>query len=41
MCETQIHSFSIRAESQVFRPVRLPVAVTWTFLGSDRRRLTT
>lgn len=41
MCETQIHSFSIRAESQVFRPIRLPVAVTWTFLGSDRRRLTT
>ncbi|MFY9749414.1 MAG: hypothetical protein WAK75_08230 [Methanoregula sp.] len=41
MCETQIHSFSIRAESQILRPIRLPVAVTWTFLGSDERRLTT
>ena len=41
MCETQIHSFSIRAESQISRPIHLPVAVTWTFLGSDRRRLTT
>ena len=41
MCETQIHSFSIRAESQVLRPIRLPVAVTWTFLGSDERRLAT
>jgi len=40
MCETQIHSFSIRAPLQVLRPVRLPVAVTWTFLGSDERRLT-
>jgi hypothetical protein len=41
MCETQIHSFSIRAESQAVRSIRLPVAVTWTFLGSDERRLTT
>ena len=41
MCETQIHSFSIRAESQVVRPIHLPIAVTWTFLGSDERRLTT
>ncbi|HVP97007.1 hypothetical protein [Methanoregula sp.] len=41
MCETQIHSFSIRAEVQAVRPIRLPVAVTWTFLGSDKRRLTT
>jgi hypothetical protein len=39
MCETQIHSFSIRAEAQAVRPIRLPVAVTWTFLGSDKRRL--
>ena len=39
MCETQIHSFSIRAESQAVRSIRLPVAVTWTFLGSDERRL--
>jgi len=39
MCETQIHSFSIRAESQAVRSIRLPVAVTWTFLGSDKRRL--
>ena len=39
MCETQIHSFTIRAPSQEPRPIRLPVAVTWTFLGSDRRRL--
>ena len=41
MCETQIHSFSIRAESPVAHPIHLPVAVTWTFLGSDERRLTT
>ncbi len=40
MCETQIYSFSIRAESQAVRTIRLPVAVTWTFLGSDERRLT-
>ncbi|MFZ0004767.1 MAG: hypothetical protein WCC86_09860 [Methanoregula sp.] len=39
MCETQIYSFSIRAESQILRPMHLPVAVTWTFLGSDNRRL--
>ena len=39
MCETQIHSFSIRAASQAVLPIRLPVAVTWTFLGSDKRRL--
>jgi len=39
MCETQIHAFTTRAASQVLRPIRLPVAVTWTFLGSDRRRL--
>ena len=41
MCETQIHSFSIRADVEAVRTVRLPVAVTWTFLGSDKRRLTT
>ncbi len=41
MCETQIHSFSIRAESQITRPIRLPIAVTWTFFGSDERRLAT
>jgi hypothetical protein len=41
MCEIQIHSFSIRAESQILRPIRLPIAVTWTFLGSDERRLST
>ena len=39
MCETQIHAFTIRAASQVQRPIRLPVAVTLTFLGSDKRRL--
>ena len=39
MCETQIHSFSIRAESQAVRSIRLPAAVTWTFVGSDERRL--
>jgi len=40
MCETQLYSFSIRAAPQVSRPIRLPVAVTWTFIGSDERRLT-
>ena len=40
MSETQIHSFSIRAEGQELHPIYLPAAVTWTFLGSDRRRLT-
>lgn len=39
MCETQIHSFSVRAASQEALPIRLPAAVTWTFLGSDKRRL--
>ena len=39
MCETQIHSFAIRAEPRAIRPIRLPAAVTWTFLGSDERRL--
>jgi len=39
MCETQIHAFTTRAQPAVPRPVRLPFAVTLTFLGSDKRRL--
>jgi len=38
MTEAQIYSFSIRALSEP-QPFSLPAAVTWTFLGSDRRRL--
>ena len=38
MCETQIHSYAIRAASAT-RAFSLPAAVTLTFIGSDERRL--
>jgi hypothetical protein len=40
MCETQIHAYSLRAAARAPRPISLPIAVTWTFLGSEKRRLT-
>jgi len=39
MCETQIHSYAIRAATAT-RAFSLPAAVTLTFIGSDERRLT-